>query len=97
MKDEVKKVAEYTGIKTEELKQLMEKAHVKKDIEREGAGLLKGAEVGLKGMKEVLDSVPSHIGKMLYSCDEMLKDSEPDSSADYWEEKDDIKKHIEEL
>lgn len=75
----------------------MEKAHVKKDIEREGAGLLKGAEVGLKGMKEVLDSVPSHIGKMLYSCDEMLKDSEPDSSADYWEEKDDIKKHIEEL
>lgn len=57
--------------------------------------MLQSVDQGLKSMKEVLDSVPSHIGKLLYSCDEMLKDSEPDNTADYWEEKDDIKKYIE--
>lgn len=90
--DEIDKLGKHISKKTDELKELMDKAHNKKGIADEVDGLLSEANDGLKSMKETLDAVPSLIGKMLYTLDEMKKGSEPDDSADYWEERDQINK-----
>jgi hypothetical protein len=45
-------------------------------------------------MKETLDTVPTLIGKMLRTLEEMKNDSEPDASADYWEERAQINQWI---
>lgn len=90
--DEIDKIGDHISKKTEQLKELMDKAHNKKGIENEVEGLLSDANDGLRSMKETLDTVPSLIGKMLYTLDEMKKGSEPDDSADYWEERDQINK-----
>lgn len=95
--DEIDKLGKHISKKTDELKELMDKAHNKKGIADEVDGLLSEANDGLKSMKETLDTVPSLIGKMLYTLDEMKKGSEPDDSADYWEERDQINKQTEQL
>jgi len=51
----------------------------------------------LKGVKEVLDSLPELIDKLLATLNEMKKGSLPDETADYWEERKDIDKWIDVL
>lgn len=96
-KDEIDKQGKRIAKKIDELKDLVDKAHNKKGIENEVEGLLSDANDGLRSMKEALDTVPSLLGKMLYTLDEMKKGSEPDDSADYWEERDQINKQTEQL
>jgi hypothetical protein len=41
----------------------------------------------MQGMESVIDKYPKAIGNLIKSCEEMLKDSGPDATADYFEEK----------
>ena len=41
----------------------------------------------MRNFKAVLDAVPAQIDNMLQTLSEMKNGSEPDESADYWEER----------
>lgn len=71
---------------------------------REGKGLLADINAAIQQMLEdfasfqgVLDKVPKQIEMMLNTLKEMEIGAGPDKTADYWEERDQIKKHIEAL
>lgn len=46
----------------------------------------------MRNFKGLLDTVPAQIENMLRTLEEMKNGSEPDESADYWEEKKKIEK-----
>lgn len=51
----------------------------------------------MDGFRVVLDEIPTKIDFILRACEEMKLGSEPDDSADYWEERPLINKSIEGL
>ena len=54
-------------------------------------------ENDLQAIQGIVDELPNMSSLMRSTLDEMQKGSEPDSSADYWEEKDAIDKNLSDL
>ena len=51
----------------------------------------------MQNFEEIEGQIPETLIWMIKSCEEMLKDSQPDNTADYWEEKDKIAKWLDDL
>mgnify|MGYP000890016827 CR=1 FL=1 len=51
----------------------------------------------MDGFREIIEDLPNKIDFMLKACHEMKLGSEPDDTADYWEERPLINKSINSL
>ena len=69
----------------------------KKDHHQLINNVCKDMEVDIGNLKDFLLNIPSDIKYMLETLNEMLQGSLPDKSADYFEQKDQITKHTNEL
>jgi serine phosphatase RsbU (regulator of sigma subunit) len=71
---------------------MLSKLRKKKDLDQEFKNLCNQADGDLAVLNGILGIAPDQIEKMIRNCEEMLLDSLPDKTADYFEERSDINK-----
>lgn len=87
LSEKVRIIEDQLDQKILELKDLVAQSEARRAHNGKCAGLVAQLEEDLRNFKALLDSCPEQIETMLQTLQEMKNGSEPDESADYWEEK----------
>ena len=80
-----------------ELKDLLARNSATNCLDKKVQDLLYKFKEDLANLKEIPSTLPGQIQKLLETLREIKVGSTPDESADYWEERNDIDRWIEEL
>ena len=87
LSDKVKNIEIQLDQKIEELKDLVAQSEARKAQSGKCSDLHAQLDEDMRSFKALLDAVPAQIDNMLQTLQEMKNGSEPDESADYWEER----------
>lgn len=97
LNDKTDKIEQDVDKRIAELKDLLAKNNALKSLEKEIQDNLARMKDDLANLKDIIRKLPETIAKLLETLEEMKKGSVPDETADYWEERKDIDRWIENL
>ena len=95
--DENNKINDDLEQRIKDLEDLLNKNQLKKGLENQIKDVANALKDDFNSLKDVLKKLPERIQQLLNTLNEMKLGSGPDESADYWEEREKIDEHTNNL
>lgn len=94
IREKLRQAESHIDDKIKELAELLESCDTKNNLTQKIEEVQQAIEDDIKAFGDLLDEFPETIGALTDTIAEMQKETEPDASADYWDEKDKLKRWL---